>query len=433
MEFQFLTEVAGRKSYVADILHAAAGVKESMDVRGAMASVIEDIKEVYGRFAICNWNMDPYKVYKDTPKFPSVPAYGESGRVVRYIPKDSDNNILGQWDKDGMIYLETIKPGIEECKETIAPGGIKYIVYMFDDTKIEDIEKIKFDFSDEEGQNDIKWMKRQAFVKINDKWLERSQDWTDKDEVEFCRKKDDEYVTALVLILSNAGLGANDSATLTYKVDTRDKCTDLKGYVKASIDAIYEEGGDSISINTLYYSEDELLYCSDCDRYVFKNRKISYEDTYAAKYLNPYLAAAGTTKYENTQTKHSGTLYEEYTQEDKIGRLQISDDKKSISIIFAPYTNTSDWINVRMTDTFTEQNNTHTDSEPGLLIGSIITGWLDFEVGSKTYNGPMGMVYDECEITDEHISGIRRITTIDGAEILLEFKYEIKSKLKGSD
>jgi hypothetical protein len=66
-----------------------------------------------------------------------------------------------------------------------------------------------------------------------------------------------------------------------------------------------------------------------------------------------------------------------------------------------------------------------------LLIGSVITGWLEFETGSRTYTGPMGIVHDECEITDDYIFGSRQITTIEGAEILLEFKYEIKSVLLG--
>ena len=110
----------------------------------------------------------------------------------------------------------------------------------------------------------------------------------------------------------------------------------------------------------------------------------------------------------------------------------MSDDNKKISILFAPDTKSDDWMDVRITDSFTEQDEKYTTSEPGLLIGSVITGWLDFEVGTREYNVPMGAVYDECDIADDFIYGIRRITTLEGAQITLEFRYDIKSILISS-
>lgn len=427
MLFYFLGESLGRRDYVPTILWAATAQKDTKDIRGMLMGQIQDLKETYGKFALYNWNLPPAKFYTDTPSFPAP------GRVD---PKLC-NPTQGSGDSPSMHYyrLQTREEG--DYAGFLDPGGTFYMVFHFD-APPEEIEKVRFDFRQEDS--DLQWVKRQALIRIGDTWLTDPEDWTDLEYRDFCRKLPEENVTIVVVILSNAGLKPADHAIDAFVVDTRDKCADLKGYVRMT----YEQPQiiESEKVTTIdraeFYSEDELVYCPEdiCyisrkhHHYVSRKRYINYEGFYY--YKNVYIAESGDLlgMYEYTR-EDSGRLSEEYELEEKFVRLFLHKDGKTVRLSLT-YIRADDWITV--VETWEEESfgvpsrrEEITKTNKWKDFANVWTD--DFEIGSKSSTW-MGTVTNEtCEITDDYIAGTRTIQNPHGGVATLEFKFIIINPL----
>lgn len=415
MLFFFLTDFLSNRGYVPDILWAASAVKDTMDIRGMLMRVIDDIKENYGRFALCNWNLPPAKYYADTPSFPDP----RRAKPEDCIPSGSS-----------MTYHRVQTREKNRYEDFLTPGGMVYRVFHFD-APPEEIEKVRFDFR-EENPN-LQWVKRQALIRIGDTWLPEAEDWTGLEYRDFCRKEAHEKVTAVVLILSNAGLGALDGTPHTCVVDTEGKCADLKGFVRMRMELpqIIESEKMTIIEWAELYSEDELVYCSECNRYVLKKRDITYS---ALRYVkNVYLDESGGILGMVEYTREdSGNLSEEYEPAEKFTRLFVLDDGKTVRLSGLPDTMADIWVTVTeisVEENFGVRSQSETSKTSTLIYPTFDDIWSeDFEAGSKSYtrrDGFLGVtvINDTCEITDEYIAGTRTVQTASGSITTLEFKF----------
>jgi hypothetical protein len=141
----------------------------------------------------------------------------------------------------------------------------------------DEVERLGFRF-DEKGDS---FHKRQALIKIGDIW--HWEDWTDTIERTFCRKRDEERVSAVVLIGSNADANKPATYDLSYDVNTKGECIpEWRGTIKWSwqystshefppIPATehYNERSYMIANETLVYDKAE-------GEFLIKNQFITY-------------------------------------------------------------------------------------------------------------------------------------------------------------
>jgi hypothetical protein len=159
----------------------------------------------------------------------------------------------------------------------------------------DEVEKLEFKF-DKEGDS---YHKRQALIKIGTVW--HWEDWTDITERKFCHNRDEERVTAVVLIASNADSEKYASYDLDYDVITKGKCNpEWRGTIKWSwkystssefppIPATehYNESSYMIANETLVYDEEEgefLIKDQFITYYYHKSTIINYRQEYGMQF-----------------------------------------------------------------------------------------------------------------------------------------------------
>jgi hypothetical protein len=239
--FLFLTQKTGSNEVVKTALKDA--VVEDALTAGTVS--IPDFEKLFSEFAIWNWNQDDFKKYSDVPSFPNnypteksygFQSYAEPYEYELTVP----NPFLGAY------YLEI------------------YFEYN-------DIRKVVFKFKDPTRGDDA--TKRQALIQINDMW--RLQDWSDEEEVIFCRSRPEENIQEVVLIFSDAGSGSIETEHTDLVIDTTGQCAQrwhgkttrswnyegtIKGYSQ------YADAQTKIKDRATYTVEEELIYNEKTDK-----------------------------------------------------------------------------------------------------------------------------------------------------------------------
>ena len=449
MLFYLMTEIMNKPTIVADVLKAVSGLSEGVspyslayvNIRGTIKSEINskvgNINDVFGRFAVGNWNSKPYLLYSDVDKklnlitLPFSPA-GGSMTYVRYAnanyPSDYD---YSEFRGATMI---TIKKGNYQENVSLPAGAIHYIFYLFS-VPPEEIEKVVFDFTDDAleipappGGNEMVSVMRQAFIKIGDEWLSQVEDWTHLDTRVFCRKNPQENVTALVLAYSYSDIEAKNNSVQTYMVDTRGQCADYKGFIEMTwnLPQLIESEKVTTFDEATFSSKDELIYCADSESYVAVQRNVNYY--LYSFYKNIYLADSGDYLGANeTVTEENGRFSGEFEVEHAPVILEVSADRKSISLRDIMEVDDENWIEtsrINVKDSFgeiTKDIKTSLSSSPNCSFGAI---WSEpFTSGSKTYQFGDLKVADICTITDAVITGTRTVTSELGETTTLHFSF----------
>lgn len=393
--FYFLTDYWGTKNDIPLILNAATYEKDSMDIRGMlMREFGEDIKHLYGKFALYNWNTEPHRKYSDTPHFPPPPdptmPWGDCVEVYDINVKEEKN-----------------------CDVLMGIGGIAYQKFVFS-VPPEDVPFVRFDFENELPKADNNdYVKRQALIKIGGNW--KYEDWTDLKYREFCRKNDEENVQTVVLIYSNAYL--LDMASYEYTVATGD-CP-LRGYTKVKYELYSEAEGVVVSHSFELYSKEEVEYSFLKDAYVLKNREATYNSSSSSEIPNPFQPEGGTQKIRK-QTVGSGSIYEKYDEEDQIVKFLLTEDG-TVKLFMFPDTKTNGWI------TYTESGYGANGVRQKNYPNNMIRGSVELEHGNKTFTMPSGeKITQNCSISEEAISGRFTITSqqsMGTGTYTVEFEY----------
>ncbi len=386
--FYFLTDFYGDKNYIPQIIYAARDVKSSMDIRGMLMREIEDIKDVYGEFALYNWNTKPYKKYTDKNGFTDTIPYGDSRETY-----------------------ELNSPEKKEYSALMERGGILYQKFIFTQPP-EEIKWVRFDFENE-ASNISEYVKRQAFIKIGSEWT--LENWTDKKYKEFCRRKDFENVKCVVLISSNANF--NEGAYYDFTVNTKGDCP-MKGYTKIIFEGI--AGADNMGFNfsSEMFSEDEIFYCPVCDAFVLKNRNATFNSLKSVMLPNPF--SEGGDMFTQ-KCKGKGSIGESYSEEDQYWRLSMSDDGTKVTLNLFPETKETNWITYTGSGV---ENNVEQGKLPSFSIGKV-----EFENGKKTYTASTGeKITQNCIINENVIKGNLTVQTVEemgSGKYTIEFEYDI--------
>ncbi len=452
MLFYLMTEDMNKKDIVADVLWAFSDLgKDSMpgafqylDTRGTLQSVLNskagDITDLFGRFALCNWNKEPALFYKDVDKnnqpvrIPIDPA-GNSIDFLRFVstsdPSMPKNNpfVIDLFQGSQMISMTKDR---YEDELSLFPGGIVYKMYMID-APASEIEKLSFDFRDEALDhppgpqvNNMSHIKRQAIIQINGRWQENPEDWSNLEQKEFCRKNPAENVTALVLIYSFADLTSQKNYVHRYVVDTRGKCADYRGTIEMTwtIPSLIDDPDMKIEQSASFSSQEAWVNDVDYNVYVSKKRQVQYDFDY---YLEDYYYAENGDylgSYKSSRIER-GRLEESYGTENSIDMMRISEDRLTVEFQSLMSANAEDWIEVSTT-VINEGFNGTDRKDDSYKTGNAQCGFddvwsLPFSVGSRSYDYYGTEVSDHCEITDSHISGSRTIIGIGGATATFVF------------
>ncbi|MFP4199809.1 MAG: hypothetical protein ACLFS8_00170 [Clostridia bacterium] len=397
--FRYLTGDCGCD--MGDILRAAAGRESSMDIRGMLMDHIgyEDLREVYGEFAFYNWNQDPYRNYTDQPSFPPPP---KPARPFHDSMKIHFLEGTGEWD----------------FSADMQEGGIIYQVFVLKSSP-EDVPWIRFDFEDTPPTvDDAPVVARQALVKIGDEWTR--EDWTELEYREFCRKKDEENITGVVLISSNGHLlwGASHDFTITTDGD----CP-VKGYTRISWELIGSADGVSAEERYELHSQDSMEYCPVSECFVLTERQVTFESHAHTEMPNPFhmegVPKVGPDLVERTVTGE-GSLYETYSLEDECRRMEFEDEDEA-SIYLFPDPKTEGWI------TYTESGHAGEEVKKRDRPTGMPRGSIEFRHGNRSYTGPAGeKVTEDCVIEGAEMRGVITMETTEPlgtGRFTVEFEY----------
>lgn len=244
--YLFLTQNIGNE-IVKKNLHDV----HEMDGRQVVSST-EYFDTLFAEFALWNWNQDPELRYQDAPEFPTG---------VRTVPESTPPQQAMY--PNGPSYRSKVhsKNREDHIKVRLNSLSMAYRMHAIKD----EVKKLEFKF-ETEGDS---FHKRQALIKIGENW--HWEDWTDTTERKFCRNRDEERVTAVVLIASNADAKKEATYDLEYDVITKGKCNpEWRGTIKWSwqystshsfppIPATehYNEQSYMIANETLVYDEQE--------------------------------------------------------------------------------------------------------------------------------------------------------------------------------
>jgi hypothetical protein len=274
MWYLYLTQMTGNLGYVKDNLFAVKD-KDGRQVVGETPGY----KMFFSDFALWNWNQDPEQRYQDSPKFPD-------GTKARPNGPSYEKHVH---DKDSMDW------GFVEAKSL----SNHYRMHAIKD----DVDKVVFKFK-KKGTEDHK---RQALIKIGDIW--HWEDWTGITERKFCRTRDDEKVTAVVIIASNSDKDKTKKWEMDYEINAKGKCNPewrgstswhwSHGWGWQILYATHTLGwtANMNSYDTLVYDEEE-------DEFYVKDQVISYSDV---NYHNVDFHQDCGMIYERQKTKHSGS------------------------------------------------------------------------------------------------------------------------------
>ncbi len=169
-------------------------------------SSTENFDKLFAEFALWNWNQGPEQHYQDMPAFPTG--------VMTFPDETPPQQAMYP---NGPSYRSKVhrKNREDHIKLTLESLSMVYQMHAIKD----EVEKLEFKFT-EKGD---RFHKRQALIKIDEGW--HWEDWTDILERKFCRNREGERVTAVVLIASNAAAEKWDPDRLEkniFKVKTKD-------------------------------------------------------------------------------------------------------------------------------------------------------------------------------------------------------------------
>jgi len=270
--YLFLTQYLD-KAIVKKHLHEVATMEANLVV-----SATDYFDTLFAEFALWNWNQHPELHYRDMPKFPTG---------VIATPKDIPTRQTVY--PHGPSYRSKVhsKNREDHLKVTLNSLSMAYRLHAIKD----EVKKLIFKF-EKEGDS---YHKRQALIKIGEIW--HWEDWTDTVERKFCRTRDEERVTAVVLIASNADPNEYATYDLDYDVITEGECNpEWRGTIKWSweysstqdfpfIPATknYNEHSYMIANETLVYDETE-------GEFVIKNQYITYYylESHVTNYFQEY-------------------------------------------------------------------------------------------------------------------------------------------------
>jgi hypothetical protein len=361
MWFLFLSQETGSNEDVYKTLNKA----KTGNVRDAVMKAVTLYESAYAEFALYNWNRKPWKTYMDSPKFPDKHPYGSS-KVERDI-------------EDPFKFTYT---------EQLEKGAMKYMIHVFDNDT-EKIRRVRFDFKTPSQDPNVH---RQALIKIGDIW--HLEDWTSEANRDFCRKKPEENVKSVVLILSNGD--QKNKKTVDYSLNTEWDCNRSgTGYMRIT--------ASSPLIDQTFYSEDTIEYyppqgIEAQDSYVITERRMSCSYSY-------HMEIESIQGPIVTSTTGNGQLTETYTVGvDAPDRFLVdNEDRKDIGLWTDPPTKNKEWVTYTTT---------------GSLGGYIEKG--DCETGA-----PGVLDLKEDEITADGIKG-RRTSTEGTATVVIEFEYRFR-------
>ncbi len=304
-----------------------------------VVSSTDNFDTLFAEFALWNWNQDPEMRYQDVPEFPTG---------ARMVPGGTPPQQAMY--PNGLSYRSKVhsKNREEHIKVTLNSLSMAYRMHAIKD----EVEKLEFKF-DKKGDS---YHKRQALIKIGDIW--HWEDWTDTMERTFCRKRDEERVSAVVLSASNAQPQKKTTYDLDYDVTTKGKCNpEWRGTIKWSwqystthefppIPATehYNERSYMIANETLVYDEEEGAF-------MIKNQFITYY--YRTSSTTNYRQEYGM-QFEQKEQIYKGSTSSSWTidekhpyQSDAPTRLLRDDDNPLLfRVDVDQYERGKDWITV---------------------------------------------------------------------------------------
>ena len=354
--FFFLSQHLGRDSHIKTVLEKA----KNGQVKKAIKNSARDFTDVFAEFSVYNWNQPPAELYQDIPSFPQeIPTEKIVGYVSISVPKKFDYQAL------------------------MGPGQAHYADYIFPGTA-DKIKNVKFTFKNKNDNS-----QRIAFVLIGDRW-ERFN-WTEVEEVEFCRRRDEENVKQVLIISANSDLDNN--YTDTYQVDPSGDCKAEKtGTMK-----IYEQANLPFKdFNITLTLKETVEYDPEEDAFVVTSRQATCQSTDKTSIPNtPFGDVKG-------NATGSGSLNESYNQRDKKDvRFKLSPDGSGY-ITTELTANNPDWV------TYTNDLNGNSYTETNSCLGH----WeARYDLKPE-------------EIKSDRIKGQKTISTSNG-QIIIDFDYPL--------
>lgn len=363
--FFFASDFLNDKDYVRRTLAAA----KTKDVATSVMESMPDFADKYAKFAVYNWNKDPFLLYRDPPKFPSTGAYGAS---------------VGSWEFKG--------PDLQYYDELLRPGAMSYWHFTFDqDTK--KINKVVFNLMVNISNP---YFTCQALLKVGNEWV--VEDWTGIKERSFCRERPGENLQEAVVIFANGDFRA--TLTFPFQVDTTQKCPHvLGGYTRIT----EKHQGEGMQSEIVYQTQEEIEYDPVQKAYVVKSMTASYSKNESME-GQMVLGMA-------TRTSGSGSLRETY-----------SEGEQPIKILEKP----SETILMLQTDTKEKKWVTYTQTATVEYAGTESESWQDGPTGFW----PKNIALTKEEIKSDRIKGRRVMQTTSEfgtkGELVIEFEYELK-------
>ncbi len=381
MLFFFLDQYLGNQKTVANVFNKFKNVHQ---VKSALKTGIANFDQVYGQFAVYNWNRVKGKIYKDNPLFPDI------------FPKTvySQLNFMVQ------------KPGRESFSFFYDPGGIFYSYFVFP-KKTDEVKYIRIQFKTEPSQS----LAKEALLKIGDDW--RDRDWTMKKEAEICRDWPGQEVKALVLAVANTDLNKKQTLNLTMTVS--DKCpAKPQGYIKVKEKIV---GGPLLNSTYSFAAEQKLKYNPEAsnegeESYEVIEQSLSCE-THSQGNLS--ISFAGVLPVDANSTENcSGHLTETYAPGERPWQIIINKDEGKATIRLQAPTKNNKWVHCVTTKSVFGSSDTYAEDR---LCG----GWdvpTDFEVD---YDGS-GILKGEINLSPNP-AGIFPVANKGNIDIKAEYFY----------
>ncbi len=269
--FFFLSQHLGRDSHIKTVLEKA----KNGQVKKAIKNSVSDFADVFAEFSTFNWNQPPAELYQDTPSFPQeIPTEKIIGYVGIGVPEQFD------------------------YQAPMGPGQAHYADYIFPGTA-DKIKNVKFTFK---NKNDN--FRRIAFVLIGDRW-ERFN-WSEVEEVEFCRRQDEENVKQVIVISANSDL--DNGYTDTYQVDPSGDCkVEKTGTMK-----IYEQASFTFKeFNVTLTLKETVEYDPEENAFVVTSRQATCQSTDQTSMPDTPFGNV------NSNATGNGSLNEDYSQRGK--------------------------------------------------------------------------------------------------------------------
>lgn len=363
--FFFASDFLNDKDYIRRVLVEA----KSKDVGSALMDNMDDWGDKYGKFAVYDWNREPFLLYSDPPQFPPIGAGGNSVGVV-----------------------EVKKPDIDDFQESLKPGSISYWHLKFNPDK-KKINKVVFYLM---GKIPNPYFKRQALLKLGQTWV--VEDWTGITERAFCRERPGEDLNEAVVIFSNGDF--RNTLTFAFQVDTTQKCPHLlTGYTRIT----ERHKGEGMQSEITYQTNEEIAYDSIQKAYVVKSLAANYS-------MNKSTKGQMVLGMQET-TSGSGSLREVYGEGEQ--PVKILEKPNETILILQTDTKAENWVDYRQTVSV-EYGGTESDSWKGSPMGF----W------------PKNIAITKEEIKPDRIKGRRVLKTASEfgttGEMVIEFEYELK-------